>query len=328
MAEPSTSPASPHGPAPWGGHTPVLPAEVLDCLAPAQGETFLDCTAGRGGHAALVAERLGASGRIILNDQDAGNLAASAARIRTLAAAPAVTELHGNFADAPRRLTEQGLGADAVLADLGFASNQMDDAARGFSFMRDGPLDMRLDPGSTRPTAAQLVNSLPETELGEIIRDWGEDRAWKQIAAKLVAVRKTSPIDSTSALAAAVKSCFPPHVAHGPIHPATRTFQALRIAVNDELGSLRSLLESVSRSASRMKPGATPGPAQWLKPGARIAVISFHSLEDRLVKQAFAELADRGLARLLTKRPIECTDAERASNPRSRSAKLRAIQIQ
>lgn len=311
-------------------HTPVLPTQVLRALSPHPGETFLDCTAGQGGHAAEIAGVIGARGVVVLNDLDAGNLASASERVRGLPDPPRVVALHGNFADAPRRLVELGLSADMVLADLGFASNQVADAERGFSFQRDGPLDMRLDPTSGRPTAAHLVNTLNEAELGEVIRDLGEDRAWRTIAAKLVAARKTHPIITTAELASIVRSCFPAaaYAPPGTIDPATRTFQALRIAVNDELGNLRSLLESVSRSASRLRTASGPTGANWLRPGARIAVISFHSLEDRPVKQSFQELEQRGLGELILRKPGEADEQERANNPRSRSAKLRAIRIQ
>ncbi len=312
-------------------HIPVLPTQVVAALAPRKGETYLDCTAGLGGHAALIAPLLGPSGVVVLNDHDAENLASAAARIGGLSNPPRVISIQGNFADAPRRMAELGLSADMVLADLGFASNQVESARRGFSFQRDGPLDMRLDPTSNRPTAAHLVNTLPEAELGEILRDLGEERAWRLVASKLVAARKSGPILTTGQLAEIVRSCVRP-APGGPgsgIDPATRTFQALRIAVNDELGSLRSLLESVSRTAGRLGlAGASGMPGgSWLRAGARVAIISFHSLEDRPVKDAFGELVSRGQAEHFSRKPIEADEAERASNPRSRSAKLRAIRI-
>lgn len=299
------------------GHTPVLPAEVMRLLAPVSeaGDTVVDCTAGLGGHAAMLAGALGERGTVVLNDLDAGNLARAAERVRAGGCAARIVELRGNFADVPRRMAELGLSADAVLADLGFSSNQVEDPARGLSFMRDGPLDMRLDPGA-RVSAAQLVNTLPEAELAEVLHEFGEERAARRIAQKLVAARQVSPIQTTGQLASIVRSVVG---SHGGIDPATRTFQALRIAVNDELGSLRSLLESIGRAAGR--------PGGWLKPGARIGIISFHSLEDRLVKNAFGELVDRGLAEALSRRPVEASDAEVVENPRSRSAKFRVVRL-
>lgn len=308
-------------------HIPVLVSEVIKHLAPQLGETALDCTAGLGGHALRLAERVGPTGTIILNDLDASNLARAAELVRSLPAPPQVIELHGNFADAPRRLTEQRLAADLVLADLGFSSNQMEDAARGFSFMREGPLDMRLNPDGPT-TAADLVNTLGEVELGEILRDYGEEREWRRITQKLVAARKEAPISTTARFASIVRDAIGrrPGTPSG-IDPATRSFQALRIAVNDELGNLRALLESVTRAASLLKGDSARSQATWVKPGARIGVISFHSLEDRLVKESFAELESRGLAEHVTRRPIEASEAEVRSNPRSRSAKLRVARM-
>lgn len=330
MPEPQKGHPSPRG------HTPVLPAETLAALSPRPGETYLDCTAGLGGHAALIAPHIGPTGTIILNDLDASNLARAQQRLDSLPAEhkPSVVTIHANFAEAPRRVVEMGLRADMVLADLGFASTQVDDAARGFSFMRDGPLDMRLDPSPGKPSAADLVNTLSEQELADILFEYAEERASRAISAKIVAVRKSGPIQTTSQLAELVRSVVrSPRPPGRGIDPATRTFQALRIAVNDEMGSLRALLDSITRAASRLRAAAdsnaTPTtPNLWLTNASRIALISFHSLEDRPVKQAFADLMDRGLAKALGKKPTEATDDERANNPRSRSAKLRAIQIQ
>ncbi len=320
------SPDTPHG----AGHTPVLAHEVLHFLAPAPGETALDCTAGRGGHARLMAQLLGAGGTIVLVDVDVENLAASASIVRSLDRPPRVVEVHDNFAQAPRRMVELGFSASVVLADLGVASVHFDDPARGFSFMRPGPLDMRLD--RRQPTtAADLVNSLPEQELARIVRELGEERRWREVARKLVAERATAPITTTDRLAAIVRSVVAPAGGRGGarvgIDPATRTFQALRIAVNDELGSLRSLMESVARSASAFGSGARQA-GSWLAPGARIGVVSFHSLEDRLVKQTFTDLVRRGLARSLTRKPVEAGEPERRVNPRSRSAKFRGVRLE
>lgn len=301
------------------GHIPVLLKEVLELLAPVAGQTFLDCTAGLGGHAAAIARAMG-SGTIVLNDSDPGNLKRASAAVSAAAPAVRVAALHGNFADAPRRLVEQGLAADMVLADLGFSSNQVESAERGFSFQRDGPLDMRLDPTSP-VTAADLIASTPEADLARLIRDFGDEPAARKIARKLVDSRRSAPISTTGQLADIVRSVIGRRP--GPIDPATRTFQAVRIAVNDELGSLSSLLAAVEYGAKRVK-GAEPG---WLKQGARLAIISFHSLEDRLVKQGFLGVSSAGLAEILTRRPIEGSDAEVAVNPRARSAKMRVLRI-
>jgi len=334
-----------------GGHIPVLLDEVLEWLSPRAGQTFLDCTAGLGGHAAAVARRVGpagsgSGGTVVLNDMDGTNLARAEAVVRAAIGTVAVAEertahaasvshaettvvvYRGNFAEAPRRMIEAGLSADLVLADLGFSSNQIGDPARGFSFANDGPLDMRLDP--TAPlTAADLVNSLPEGELAEIIAEFGEDPASAKIARKLVQERRREPITTTSRLADLVRSSRGPHHDRSAIDPATKTFQALRIAVNDELGSLDAFLAAVARGASEVNSGGAGagGKRSWLSPGARVAVIGFHSLEDRRVKRTFIELQERGLAQVLTPTPITASEKELHANPRARSAKLRVIQI-
>lgn len=297
------------------GHIPVLLGPVVNTLGPQPGETVLDCTAGLGGHAAALAARIGPRGTLILNDLDPANLERAAARVREIPDAPAIVLWRGNFADAPRRACETGLSADVVLSDLGFSSNQIEDPIRGFSFMRPGPLDMRLDPNGP-VTAAELVKSLPEEELAGLIQEYGEERRARAIAQKLVAVRRERPIDTTEALASLVRSVVGPS---GGIDPATRTFQALRIAVNDELGNLRAWLDALQRPAA--------GRSEWLRPGARLGVISFHSLEDRMVKEAFRSVCETGQAQPLTRRPIEASEAEIVENPRSRSAKFRAIRM-
>lgn len=297
-------------------HIPVLLGEVVERLSPGPGETLVDCTAGLGGHAAAIAPMLAPGGRVVLGDLDAGNLARAAERVGAAAPRVEVTAVQGNFAALPRRLVREGIAADMVLADLGFASSQMDDPARGLSFQREGPLDMRLDP-SGPVTAAELVATLPEAELARIIAEYGEERAARAIARKLAGARRGGSIATTSQLADIVRS-----VVRGGagIDPATRTFQALRIAVNDELGSLEGLLAAVERAARGVGVG-------WLRAGARVAIVSFHSLEDRLVKRSFQAMVHSGLAAAVGAQPTGPSDTERESNPRSRSAKLRAIVI-
>lgn len=310
----------PHHP-PASSHVPVLPREVLECLAPRPGETYVDCTAGLGGHASLVAPIVGSAGRIVLNDVDDANLGKAAAIVRAAAPSgksPEIVTIRGNFAELPRTLAERSITADMVLADLGFSSNQIDDPARGFSFRLDGPLDMRLDP-SLRLSAADLVNAAPENELARILRDYGEERHAGLVARKLVRARRESPILTTARLAEVVRSVLTGRSGPTQIDPATRSFQALRIAVNDELGSLQALLAAITRAAG--------SPGSWLSSGARVVIISFHSLEDRLVKRAFELLAEQGKAALLTRSPLMADDSEQHSNPRSRSAKLRALRI-
>ncbi len=303
-----------------------MPAEVLAALAPQPAETIVDATVGLGGHSVLFARAVGADGTLVLNDADPSHLTLAEQRLRDeLDALPRLVPLHSNFADLPRRLLELALPADALLADLGFASPHVDNPARGFSFQKEGPLDMRYDPAS--PTsAAELVNSLPAHELAQILSDFGEERLARQIAQKITVARVSTPITTTTQLANIVRSAIPPSRRDpSGIDPATRTFQALRIAVNDELGALSALLHAVERAAS------LPPASRWLRPHARIAFLSFHSLEDRLVKQTFSRLVERRLASWAhpdSTRPTAATPPEIAENPRARSAKLRAVRLE
>ena len=315
---------------------------MLDALSPARGQTYLDATAGLGGHASLVAPGLQPGGRVILNDADPANLVRAAAAVREAvgeddAEKVMIESITGNFAFVPRLLMGSGRIADLVLADLGFSSNQVDDGARGFSFMRDGPLDMRLDP-ALGSTAADLVNGLPERELARILAELGDERHASRIAQKLVQARQQGPISTTGQLAELVRSVMPG--SHTGIDPATRTFQALRIAVNDELGSLESFASDVAREAQAVFEGerevvsraSGSGGANvevangWLSPGAKVAFISFHSLEDRIVKSMTAKVVACGGKDLLNG-TVTPGKAEQASNPRSRSAKLRCVRL-
>ncbi|MBX9736988.1 MAG: 16S rRNA (cytosine(1402)-N(4))-methyltransferase RsmH [Phycisphaerales bacterium] len=305
-------------------HQPVLLNEVLTSLAPQAGQTYLDCTAGLGGHAAAIAERLGPRGRVILIDLDASNLAAAAARVRALPDAPTVETIHASFAETPHRLAALSARADMVLADLGFASNQVDDAARGLSFMRDGPLDMRMN-SSARLTAAELVATFSEPQLTSAIRQFGEDRHAPRIARAIIAARKLAPIERTTQLADIIRAAVPRAPAD-TIDPATRTFQALRIVVNDEIGNLDALLDTLSDAARAARTPRPPRP-MFLNPGARIGIIAFHSLEDRPVKQAFLALTSAAVAKPIGEQPQTATPDEAHTNPRARSAKLRAIAL-
>ncbi|MFM9144136.1 MAG: 16S rRNA (cytosine(1402)-N(4))-methyltransferase [Phycisphaerales bacterium] len=253
---------------------------------------------------------------------------------------PAVESRHTSFGAIERLAAGLGAGpgsgpgwaANAVLADLGFASTQMDDPLRGFSFQSDGPLDMRLDP-TQGETAADLVARLPEAELADAIYQLGEDPFARRIARTLVERRTRAPLATTADLAAAVVAAYGPRARQSRMHPATRTFMALRILVNDELRALDHLLSAVERGARAVSApgaataGATPAPATWLRPGARIAIIAFHSLEDRRVKHAFADWERAGLGTRLTRKPVGADESEIRANPRARSAKLRAFQI-
>jgi 16S rRNA (cytosine1402-N4)-methyltransferase len=279
-------------------HQPVLAAETLRLLNPGVGEIWVDCTVGVGGHTRLIAEKLGITGQLIGLDQDPTMLDLARARLSGLP----IALVHANFDQLVEVLTNLGIAAvDGVLADLGFCSDQLQLASRGLSFREDGPLDMRLDP-TTGTTAADLVNRLSEAALAEIFWEFGEERLSRRIARKLVEQRQIRPVATTAELAGVVRSCVP---RSGNIDPATRVFQALRIAVNDELGALDRLL------------GALP---RLVKPGGRAGIIGFHSLEDRRVKLAF-RTAD--LWEPLTKKPVEASADEIARNPRARSAKLR-----
>lgn len=282
-------------------HVPVLLEEVLQCLGPKDGDSYLDLTAGYGGHSSAVLERTGAPEKAVLVDRDTNAIAELTARF-----GDSVTLLHSDFAAATEQLLTQGRTFDLILADLGVSSPHLDQAHRGFSLAQDGPLDMRMDQNQEL-TADRIVNSYPEDRLTEILIEYGEEPKARAIAKAIVTAR---PIQGTQELAAVVARQW-----KGPrskVHPATRTFQAIRIAVNDELGMLEKALP------------------QWinlLSPGGRICIISFQSLEDRLVKRLMADASgeryDSDL-RLLTKRPITASHTELVHNPRARSAKLRA----
>jgi 16S rRNA (cytosine1402-N4)-methyltransferase len=281
----------------------VLSREVVELLAPAPGQVFVDATVGAGGHTRLLAERVGPTGRVIGLDQDAGMLELARPRLAGLP----VTLVHANFERLPQALRDLGVEAvDGVLADLGVCSDQLDEAGRGLSFQQSGPLDMRMDPRSGE-TAADLLRRLSERELADLIYTYGEERFSRRIARKIVETRKQAPLETTEQLAELVRRCVPrPKGRRHVIDPATRVFQALRIAVNDELGALERLLAALPRC---------------LRPGGRAALISFHSLEDRRVKQAFR---DREIWQVLTRKPVQAGADEVRDNPRARSAKLRA----
>jgi 16S rRNA (cytosine1402-N4)-methyltransferase len=294
------------------GHLPVLPREVLEYLSPAPGKVILDCTTGRAGHASLILPRLSPGGWYIGLDTDPGNARYALDTLRALKVPDAkVNVVHANFAQAKEALAAvDAPKVNGLLADLGFASNQMSDPARGLSFMADGPLDMRLDTTSGI-TAADVVNRTSETELANLIYNYGEERLSRRIARKIVEARIKSPIQTTSELAKLCRQAYG-HQAHDRIDPATRTFMALRIQVNQELAALEELLKDLP---------------SLLAPGGIAAIISFHSLEDRIVKHAFQALCQEGKATRLTRKPVVPAGDEVQSNARSRSAKLRAIQM-
>jgi 16S rRNA (cytosine1402-N4)-methyltransferase len=289
-------------------HIPVMTAEVLRHLQPERGGLFVDCTVGLGGHARAILDA-GAT-RLIGLDRDQEALV----HARTMLApwAPKVELVHSDYRDIDAVLESRHVAqVDGALADLGVSSMQFDEPGRGFSFQRDEPLDMRMD-RSSGDSAADLIASADEHELADTIYAFGEERFSRRIARAIVSARRDAPIDTTAKLAGIVRRAIPVR-GYQRIHPATRTFQALRIWVNRELEGLDTFLGAMARR---------------LRVGARLVVITFHSLEDRIVKHTFRALeksADAAM-RVLTKKPLVATDAEIAANPRARSAKLRAAE--
>jgi 16S rRNA (cytosine1402-N4)-methyltransferase len=304
-----------HGSGKGTGHVPVLLKEAIDFLAIKRGGTYIDATVGLGGHSFEIAKRLGAPGHLIGLDKDPAALEIARERLVVgrsslvvgedqLTDWPTITLIHKSFAELAN--DERPATIDGLLADIGVSSLQLNNVARGFSFQAEGPLDMRMNPQAGR-TAEQVVNQVDEVTLANLIYEFGEERRSRRIARAIV---RSRPIRSTAQLADVISAAARPmNQAERRIHPATRTFQALRIFVNDELKNLQALLD------------AAP---QVLKPGGRLVIISFHSLEDRIVKDALREGVKLGHYELLTKKPVTASDEEIDRNPRSRSAKLRA----
>ena len=286
-------------------HVPVLLQEIVEWLAPQPGQTVIDGTLGAGGHTRALADRVGRDGCVISLDRDPAALEAAE---KNLAGLP-VKLVQANFCELPEVLSQLDLAAvDAIVLDLGLSSDQLADAGRGFSFSGDGPLDLRFNPLEGEP-AWRLVERLSEQHLADLIFQYGEERYSRRIAKQIVERRFREPIRTAADLAALVRSCIPFNPKNR-IDSATRTFQALRIAVNEELKSLEIALRRMP---------------DCLRPGGRIAIISFHSLEDRRVKEAFR---DDPRLKVLTKKPLTASDAEQIRNPRSRSAKLRVAERQ
>ncbi|MEW5735495.1 MAG: 16S rRNA (cytosine(1402)-N(4))-methyltransferase RsmH [Thermodesulfobacteriota bacterium] len=303
-------------------HVPVMAEEVLELLSPGPGKVYVDCTLGGGGHASAVWKSIQPDGVLLGIDRDPK--AVGRAKTRLDGIAPGAKFACGRFGDLPSILQEFGIFAvDGIVADLGFSRDQLEDGERGFSFLREGPLDMRMDPHREGPTAADLVNGLSEAELARLFRDYGEEEFAKRIARVLAAERGRAPVATTARLAELVSSAVPAK-ARRRIHPATQVFQSLRIAVNDEMGELSRFLGSFF---------------DFLAPSGVCAVISFHSLEDRMVKTRFRELTTscvcpkdmpcicggKAPAELLTRKAKRPSEREVADNPLSRSARLRAI---
>ena len=305
-------------------HVPVMLAEVLEYLDVRPQGTYVDGTVGGGGHSREIARRLGPQGRLVGIDQDPAALQAAGQALAEFGGR--ISLVHANFREMDRVLHDLQISAvDGVLLDLGVSSHQFDTAERGFSYRTDAPLDMRMNP-TQEVSARDLVNTADEAELVRILFDYGEERFARRIAARIVARRQRAAIETTGDLAALVTDAIPAATRRTGPHPARRTFQGLRIAVNDELGSLE-------RGLGRA--------FDLLKPGGRLVVITFHSLEDRIVKQFIVDRArgcicpphqpvctcDRSPeARILTRKPVTAGEAELAANPRSRSAKLRALE--
>lgn len=305
-------------------HIPVLLAQSKQALAMNAGETFLDCTLGGAGHALAIAEDLVPDGLLIGIDQDDSSLAEALLRISQTQLQIHYEILKGNFRDLDSLLLEVKLpGIDGVLFDLGVSSPQIDQTSRGFAYAQDAPLDMRMDPGNQTITAAEIVNTSNAEDLTRILRDYGEEQWASRIAAQIIKSRAEAAIETSTQLVEIIKAAIPASERYRSGNPAKRSFMALRIAVNDELAALEAGLEAAIR---------------WLNPGGRIVVISYHSLEDRIVKQVFAEAArscicppeqpictcnHQPILTNVSKKALVPNEDELANNPRSSSAKLR-----
>lgn len=290
-------------------HEPVLLNETIRILDPKPGEFFIDGTLGGGGHSKAILERVGATGMLLGTDWD--NDAVSRFEKENKARGKGVLIRNANYRQIPDILKKEKLPhADGLLLDLGFSSDQIESAEKGFSFQYEGPLDMRY--AKEGETAAEVVNGLREEELADIFWKFGDERFSRQIAKRIVEERRKKRILTTTRLAEVVASAFPARFRNGKVNPATKVFQALRIYVNREFENIESILGNLN---------------ECVKSGGRVAVISFHSSEDRIVKRRFNELVKAGKAEHLTKKPIAPTRDEIQRNPRSRSAKLRAIQL-
>jgi 16S rRNA (cytosine1402-N4)-methyltransferase len=289
-------------------HTSVLLEPVLDALRPRASIGFraLDCTVGAGGHSFALLERSAPDGRLVGLDADSDALRIATARLAPFAGRFELRQ--ANFGDLAQLRLEP---FDAIMFDLGLSSMQLESSGRGFSFRQDEPLDMRFGADAATPTVEELVNSVSEAELERILREYGEEPRARRVARSIVYRRERTPLRRTGDLVAAVTAALGP--ARGRIHPATRTFQALRIAVNDELGALERGLDTA---------------VELLTPGGRLAVISFHSLEDRIVKWRFRSWAsaEKHLVTIVTRKPLVPSAEEQARNPRARSAKLRVAE--
>ena len=310
----SESTRSAMAPHPGYSHTPALLDDVLQWLRPHAAGTYVDATLGEGGHAEALLRTSAPSGRLIGMDRDAEVL--GVARSRLAVFSPRVQIVHGHAAEMRRSLDDLCVAyVDGVVLDLGVSAYQLERGTRGFSFAREGPLDMRMD-RTSEATTETLVNTLSEAELVTLLQRYGEERWARRIARAIVRARRRFPLRTTLELAALVTQAVPPSARPPRIHPATRTFQALRIAVNQELAPLEATLQTA---------------LACLRAGGRLCVIAYHSLEDRIVKQTFRAAETPALpaavrARVLTRKPITPSDMERRANPHARSAKLRVLE--
>ncbi len=292
-------------------HVPVLMDEVIKFLDPKKNENFIDCTLGDGGHSAELLRRTAPNGKVLGFDLDSE--AVKVVRKNLEAFGSRLIVRNESYANLAKAVAEENFGAaDGVLTDFGFSSPQLEERGRGFSFQRDEPLDMSYSTAADHLTAAEIVNTWTKDEITRVIAEFGEEHLAERIAAKIVSARHHKHIISTVQLVDVIKAAVPKNYEHGRIHPATRTFQALRIAVNGELDSVNAVL---------------PQALAALKPGGRLVCISFHSLEDRIVKSFFKEMSVKRKIEILTPKPVTATEKEIQNNPRSRSAKLRAALV-
>ncbi len=292
------------------GHIPVMCKEILSILNPKKGNIIVDCTIGSGGHSERILELIGEEGKLIGIDRDKNALERTRKKLSKFS--KRCEFIHEDFRNVDKVLEKLSIQKiDGALFDLGLSSEQLEDPERGFSFQQESPLDMRFDRLKTKLCAYDFVNYLTEQELDQILFKFGQERWHRRIARKIVQQRKIAPIDSTIQLRDLIMRSIPYRGSRrGKIHPATRTFQALRIAVNQELAALEAGLDKISK---------------FLKPGARVCIISFHSLEDRIVKQRFKKFSQLGVVEILTKKPIRPAWEEVKQNPRARSGMLRAV---
>lgn len=288
-------------------HIPVLLNKVIEYLSPSPGKVIVDCTAGTGGHSLEIGRRIAPDGHLVMIDRDQAVLQTASKRVSSL---ENVSILAENYSALPDILEHLGItGIDGILFDLGVSSIQLDTAERGFSFHRNGPLDMRMNQDEDTPTAADIVNTWPRKQLAQIFREYSDERLAGKIAAAIDRQRKEEPLRDTLTLAETICRAYGPKKHR--IHPATRTFQALRIAVNRELDSLKNALGSGF---------------EHLNPSGRMVVLAFHSVEDRIVKNFFRCMQNQCYGKILTKKPILPNENEINENPRARSAKLRAVE--